>query len=297
MKKNGLTMTLVVEAQSANYGEGIGNVSSLKQLSRGDGKSYTYISRQALRYSIIGQLGWNKTPVHAEGSGDKTVVQFLPEATIEEYPEIDLFGYMKTSKGKESGATTRNAVVRLSHAISLEDYKYDADFLNNMGLAQRIGKIGTPVQIENHKAFYSYTLTIDLDRVGVEKEKEDVVAVEIPTAEKIRRVQALLDTVKLLYRDIRGRRENLTPVFAVGGVYERKNPYFADKIKLDRRGLNIDTIDAAKNIDPDARDNTKIGYLSGTFVNDAKIKDDLEPLSIGEFFELLKKEVEENYGE
>ena len=38
-----LTMSLVFEAQSANYGEGMGNIASLKQLSRGDGKVYLYI--------------------------------------------------------------------------------------------------------------------------------------------------------------------------------------------------------------------------------------------------------------
>ena len=52
----GLTMTFVFEAESANYGEGIGTVTSLKKLSRDGGRAYTYISRQALRYYIINQI-------------------------------------------------------------------------------------------------------------------------------------------------------------------------------------------------------------------------------------------------
>ncbi len=84
----------------------MGNISSLKQLSRGDGNSYTYISRQALRYSLVNQLCWDNTPVKAEGSADKAVIQFMPEATISQYPEIDLFGYMKTSK--RQGRRSRN---------------------------------------------------------------------------------------------------------------------------------------------------------------------------------------------
>lgn len=37
MKNKGLTLTMVFEAESANYGEGVGNVSALKKLSRDKG--------------------------------------------------------------------------------------------------------------------------------------------------------------------------------------------------------------------------------------------------------------------
>ena len=53
MENKGLTLSIIFEAESANYGESFGNISSLKKLSRGDGNSYSYISRQALRYNII----------------------------------------------------------------------------------------------------------------------------------------------------------------------------------------------------------------------------------------------------
>jgi len=55
MKNSGLTVTIVMQANSANYGESIGNVSSLKKLTRQGGNQYTYISRQALRYNIVGK--------------------------------------------------------------------------------------------------------------------------------------------------------------------------------------------------------------------------------------------------
>ena len=57
MKKMGLTVTIIFEAESANYGESIGNVAALKKISRGKGEQYTYISRQALRYNIVNQMG------------------------------------------------------------------------------------------------------------------------------------------------------------------------------------------------------------------------------------------------
>ena len=42
MNRNGLTVTMVFLAESANYGEGIGNITSLKKMTRGDNKQYTY---------------------------------------------------------------------------------------------------------------------------------------------------------------------------------------------------------------------------------------------------------------
>ena len=71
MKAKGLNLTMIFEAESANYGEGIGNVASLKKMARGSGDQYTYISRQAIRYNIVEQLDEALAEVKAEGSGDK----------------------------------------------------------------------------------------------------------------------------------------------------------------------------------------------------------------------------------
>lgn len=45
MRREGLTVTMVFLAESANYGEGIGNISTLKKMSRGNHEQYSYISR------------------------------------------------------------------------------------------------------------------------------------------------------------------------------------------------------------------------------------------------------------
>lgn len=249
MKNKGLTITMIISANSANYGEGFGNITTLKKLTRGDGNIYSYISRQALRYNIIEQLGYNNTPVKEMGSGSKKVLQFYPNCTIEDYPEIDLFGYMKTNDG---GANTRNAVVRLSNAISLEEYNSDLDFLTNAGLARRNGAPNSIAQSEIHKSFYAYTITIDLDRVGVDGD------INIPEEEKKKRVKELLKTVQFLYRDIKGRRENLSPIFVIGGVYDRKNPYFENRIELDRNMLKVTTLTNIIKSDDDIEKNTMV---------------------------------------
>ena len=282
MNKNGLTITMIFDASSANYGEGIGNISQLKKMTRSGGEVYTYISRQAIRYNIVQQMQIDNTPV----DNAQKVVQFSPNTTIKDYPEIDLFGYMKTTKG---GQSIRSAVVRLSNAISLEPYKSDTDFLNNMGLAKRNGLENALAQSEIHKSLYSYTITIDLDKIGIDDD------IEIENSEKSERIIKLLDTIQFLWRDIRGRRENLNPLFAVGGIYERKNPYFEDRLKLTRNGLDTELIKSVKDSCEDTQSNTIIGYVPGFFSNEDEITSTLSPVNISEMFTKLKEEVRAYY--
>jgi CRISPR-associated protein Cst2 len=288
MKKNGLTLSMIFEAESGNYGEGTGNITTLKHMTRAGGKTYTYFSRQAIRYSMIQQLQWDKTPVEASGSGEKTVVQFQPKASIKDYPEIDLFGYMKTTKG--DNANTRSAVVRLSNAVSLEPYVADMDFLTNMGLSKRAEK-GTSnaiAQSEIHHSFYAYTITIDLDRIGVDENG----GTELSNEERSKRVTDFLNCVEFLYRDIKGRRENLAPVFAIGGVYEHKSPFFENRIKLTDDKLNVDILVQTEKA---VSEPTMVGYIDGEFSNSDEIKEKLAPVSIAELFNQLKAQVEDSY--
>ena len=289
MKREGLTLTMIFFFDFANYGEGVGNISTLKKMSSGNYQQFSYISRQAMRYNIIQQLKWDNTPV----DGKSGVVQFDPGAYIDQYPEIDLFGYMKTvgkddqSKG---GAFTRSAVARLSNAISLEPYQNDMEFLTNMGLAKRNGLENGIAQSEIHRSYYTYTVSIDLDRVGVDGE------INIPSSEKADRVKKLLDALQYLYRDIKGRRENLSPVFVIGGRYERKNPFFENRIKVENNRLKIQML---KDILEDnmAESNTFVGVLSNMFDNDNEIKEKLSAETVGKAFDHLKEEVDAYYGE
>jgi len=287
LKMKGLAISIIFEAESANYGEGVGNVASLKKLSRGRGNQYTYISRQALRYNIGEQLGEKYAPVKAEGSGEKKVVQFDESATIDKYPEIDFFGYLKTEKG--TGGKKRSAKVRISNAISLETYKGDLDFLTNKGLADRLKEDMNIAQAEVHRSYYRYTIVADLDQIGVDEEYN----MELPNDERARRVKKLLDTVAFLYRDIRGRREDLKPLFAIGGVYDIKNPVFQNVIDIKGNRILVDQIEGVlyANIAKD----TYCGLVEGKFDNDNEIKAKLKPLSMPEFFNQLKLKVDDYY--
>src|SRR5690606_28609414 len=66
----GLTLTIIFQAGSLNYGEGFGNISELKKVSRNNGQVYTYVSRQCLRYDMVRLghelFGWNLQTVDNE---------------------------------------------------------------------------------------------------------------------------------------------------------------------------------------------------------------------------------------
>ncbi len=287
LKVKGLTMTILFQAESANYGESVGNVASLKKISRNKGEQYTYISRQAIRYNIAEQLGEPQAPVSAEGAGDKKVIQFSQEATITNYPEVDFFGYMKTEKG--TGGKKRSAKVRLSNAISLETFKGDLDFLTNKGQADKIKSDMNIAQAEIHKSYYRYTIAADLDQIGSDQEY----GIELENGERARRVKKLLNTVAMLYRDIRGRREDLKPLFVIGGVYDIKNPVFQNVVSIENNCINISQITGV--MYDGIREHTFTGIVDGRFDNTNEVREVLKAATVPEFFAALKNEVDKYY--
>ncbi len=294
--KKGLSITLIFKAQSLNYGEGIGNISELKKLTRGDGSVYTFASRQALRYDMV-RLGnkmfnWDLQVVDKS----KGTIQFKKESTIKDSEEMDLFGYMKTEK--IDGSNIRSAAVRLSNAISLEDYRSDMEFLNNKGLADRIGEFPNLANIEQHLSYYTYTITIDLEKIGIDEK------IEISNEEKTKRINQLLDIVKVLNREIRGREENLSPVFVIGGMYNINSPFYLGRIKLNGKDgeFSIDT-DMLKDTmtltigENSIFEDTKVGIVKNTFKNEKEIEEVFKGKvsNIEEFFKNLEEQVKEYY--
>lgn len=300
--KKGLTFTVIAQAQSLNYGEGIGNIAELKKLTRADGNVYTFASRQCLRYDIVRLaselFNWNLQVVDKS----KGTIQFKDDMTIKDSQEMDLFGYMKTSKKDDKdkgGSSTREAVVRLSNAISLEAYRSDMDFLNNKGLADRIGEHPNLANVEQHLSYYTYTVTIDLSKVGIDGD------IELSNEDKCNRVTQLLEIIKILNRNIRGRQENLSPLFAVGGMYDIANPFFLGRVKVegDKNGYKVssDTIKEVVNstfLGKELNESTYIGMVEGSFTNKDEFKDILGEnlLTVDKFFGQLTKGVKEYYG-
>jgi CRISPR-associated protein Cst2 len=293
-----LHLAIIFKASNLNYGESIGNILSLKKLAS-EGKNYSYISRQALRYDIVRLLNENYnfglTPTDRESG----VVQFAEGTSIQNYPEIDFFGYMKTGSSK-----MRKGIVRLTDATSLEPFNNDTDFATNMGLANRNDqKLDNDIfQSEIHKTYYCYTITFNLDEIG-----EDALdGISLTNQIKAERVKALCNVLKLLYRDIRGKRENLAPLFIIGGLYDCGNPFFYNRLKLEfKKEGNLLCTAMIKDVlavtmppnNATVESQTIVGCVNGEFRNVQEIKtsESLSVVSIETFFTNLLSSIDQYY--
>ncbi len=172
-------MDVVFYGNSLNYDQGSGNYQELKKITKWDGKQYTLVSRYALRYSILEtakKVGlWDVadgSKLQRAGEGEQTVIQpaeeILLSGEILKYPEFDLFGYLITSTTPQN---FREAPVKISHAVSLTPFAYDALFNANIGLANRMRKATggmdpNPFTAEEHETYYQYSVVVDIEKIG-----------------------------------------------------------------------------------------------------------------------------------
>ena len=80
----------------------------------------------------------------------------------------------------------------------------------------------------------------------------------------------------------------------IGGRYARKNPFFENRVKVQKEKLNVA---ALKEIleDKEIERFTVVGVAKETFANDADIREKLGATGIARSFAALKKEVKEYY--
>jgi len=318
----GLTLTIITsKASSLNYGETIGNVSVLKKLSLGNGSQITFVSDKALKYDIRRkgkeEKGWrlldSKLKDYIEGNLDGSTlnVDEFGKALVKDYEEFDLFGGLFTNlkadkkvKLSYGDSVKRVCPVKVTYAFSLSEFSADMNFLNNIDAYNRYIKHVEEkseqaiANSEEHTSYYLYTLTVDLDRVGV-WEKEDGTIEKVITDEvRAKRIVDLLDIIKTLNRQIKGRWENLSPVFLVGGVFSIKHPFFMEGVEaVEENGklrLNLQRLKEAMELVPQGEE-VFVGMLSGVFSNEERIRDTFNTFSVAQAIEKIKEEVRKYY--
>jgi CRISPR-associated protein Cst2 len=270
-----LVFDIVFEGQSLNYDQGIGNYQELKKIHE-RGNIYTLVSRYALRYSILEQgstkFGWklaDRTVLTTAGVGNRKVIQPSKDKldSLLNYVDLNLFGFLITNFAGDY-SLSRPSPVRLSHAVSLEPYKFDSHFNVNLGVAKRYGSLDQNIfQVEEHKSYYKYNVIVDLAKINkmeiflnkeeidgdtfnklkelCEKEKDNIRLKEegnnvykliIISSDKNsspdKLIIQLVDILLSLKRNIKGRSENLEPVFMVVAYYKNFYDTFLEDILL-----------------------------------------------------------------
>ncbi|NFG61525.1 type I-B CRISPR-associated protein Cas7/Cst2/DevR [Clostridium sp. CMCC3677] len=294
MKNKALTLTVVANMTS-NYGEGLGNISSVQKVFK-NGKSYATRSRESLKNAIMVQSGMYedlKTVV------DKKVNQKVVSKELNACNCRALEGgYMNTMEN----TYIRKSSFYLTDAIACDDFVNETRFHNNLYLAGNFaknnninlqadaGKCGLmPYQYEYDKTLKMYSLTIDLEMIGKDENFETP---EADAKEKADRVISMLDAVENLNLVVKGNLDNAEPLFIVGGLTNRKTHYFENvvKVKEDKVLITEDLKDRIAN-------GCSVALLEGgNFKNEEEIKNELQPTSVTKFFEELREKVNTYYG-
>lgn len=290
MKNKAVTLTVVANMTS-NYGEGLGNASSVQKVYKNQ-KEYATRSRESLKNAICVQSGlYDDLETSLDKVMQKKVTEELNAATCRALEG----GYMSTQ-----GMTyVRNSSFYLTDAIAVDSFVNELRFHNNLYLASAHAKANNlsiqnnagetglmPYQYEYDKSLKVYSITIDLEQVG----KDENFHAEASKEEKAERVIAILDAIANLSLTVKGNLDNAEPLFVIGGLSGRKTHFFENVVKVKGNSLILE--EGIKEKLSSAQGDFKAGVLKcGQLENEDDIVRELHAVSTEAFFKALKDDV------
>ena len=286
MKNTALTLTVIANMTS-NYGEGLGNISSVQKVYRG-GKEYATRSRESLKNAICVQAGlYDDLQTSVDGAMQKLVTKDINAATCKALEG----GYMST----KDVTYIRNSSFYLTDAVSVEPFISDARFHNNLYLATNFANAKDlniqknplecglkPYQYEYDKSIKIYSITVDLEKVGVDQNFD----AEASNEEKCSRVLSIIDAVENLSLVVKGNLDNAEPIFIAGGLSPRKTHMFENAVRVVGKNLVVEPI----------KEKLEMGFScglmrNGQLGNEDEIVRELNPTTVPKFFNQLREDV------
>lgn len=294
MKNKAVTVTVIANMTS-NYGEGLGNASSVQKVYKNQ-KEYATRSRESLKNAICVQAGlYDDLETSLDKVMQKKVTEELNAATCRALEG----GYMSTQ-----GMTyVRNSSFYLTDAIAVDSFVNELRFHNNLYLASAHAKANNlsiqndaaktglmPYQYEYDKSLKVYSITIDLEQMG----KDENFHTEASNEEKAERVKMILDAIANLSLTVKGNLDNAEPLFVIGGLSSRKTHFFENVVKVKHNSLVLEE-GIKEKLNSDQGD-FKAGVLKcGHLENEDDIVRELHAVSTEAFFKALKDDVAAYY--
>lgn len=286
MKNTALTLTVIANMTS-NYSETLGNISSVQKVYRG-GKEYATRSRESLKNAICVQAGlYDDLQTSVDGAVQKLVTEDVNAATCKALEG----GYMST----KDVTYIRNSSFYLTDAVSVEPFISDARFHNNLYLATNFANAKDlniqknplecglkPYQYEYDKSIKIYSITVDLEKVGVDQNFD----AEASNEEKCSRVLSIIDAVENLSLVVKGNLDNAEPIFIAGGLSPRKTHMFENAVRVVGKNLVVEPI----------KEKLEMGFScglmrNGQLGNEDEIVRELNPTTVPKFFNQLREDV------
>ena len=297
MANKSVTVTIIAN-MTANYSEGLGNISSVQKVYR-NGGVYSIRSRESLKNAIMVQSGmYDDLQTEANGATQKVAGKELNASNCRALEG----GYMST----KDVTYIRKSSFYLTDAISCERFVNETRFHNNLYLAQNLAKAKNiniqesakeaglmPYQYEYDKSLKVYSATIDLEMVGKDENFENEEGYKEASAqEKADRVNSILDAIENLALTVKGNLDNAEPVFVVGGISDRKTHFFENTVKVedDKLIVSQDLIDKVNK-------GFYVGLLEGRILlNEDEIKEKLNVSSVTKAFDSIREDVNSYFG-
>lgn len=239
------------------------NITRTKIIRKGR-KVYPYVSGQAFRYwwrmTLEQKFNWKLSPIERE----KKIA--FTEANPIDYPDDDLFGYMRAPKGKGVEILTRLSVLKTSPLISAYSQRPTADFAV---MARHEGD-PVPYEYEFYSTVFKGIFSIDLDRAGVfntqnrtgyknlsneilERAKKDLIEVngdfKVSKDVRVKRVQDIIEALYLLTGGAKqtGNLTDISPKFIILTILNSGNHIFMNVIEEQEDDFVVN-FDALKNV-------------------------------------------------
>ncbi|GCF95499.1 type I-B CRISPR-associated protein Cas7/Cst2/DevR [Enterococcus florum] len=251
-----ITLTVLTESPIAlSNDQGFGNYTPIKKFFFKDGihamtsvATFTY----ELRKCLFENFGWKLNDLTIKSSNSYfNNVEDLTEKNL----EADVFGFLLPNDG-----VSKTSPLRVIPFVSVTPYRGDTQLITNRGFLNldlernRFSEKGeiipdeevpTTQALANEEVFgdyYTYTVTIELDRIGMSEvaKNKDGKYHYVPLAERkympdelrMQAVQDILNALTILTRDIKHQRVLLKPLAVFGGAFDKVIPYYWDAVRL-----------------------------------------------------------------
>ncbi|WP_455539203.1 type I-B CRISPR-associated protein Cas7/Cst2/DevR [Terrisporobacter sp.] len=267
-KVSAVTFTILTESPVAlSNDQGFGNYTPIKKNFMSDGQhaitsvgTMTYEIRKALH-----NKGWNLSGIVLNvNSSGKITNMYSKAEDIESCDkqglENDIMGFFIPDK-----QISKTSPLRIIPPKSLHTFKNNTQLITNRGFLEKDlernyfnkdgksyeGELPNTQALANEEIFgdyYVYTITIELNRFGVQEVKDGKYLApkdRIYMDKEIRKeaLKDIMDIICNLTRSIKHQTVLLKPLAAFGGAYESVMPYFWNDVNMDNENnLILDDI-------------------------------------------------------
>lgn len=287
-----ITLTILTESLVAlSNDQGFGTYTPIKKYFYKDGK-HAMTSVATVTYELRKNLIRN-SKLSPDGIVLKDKNLYPKEPGI----ESDVFGYLIPSKQQ-----SKTSPIRIIPFTSIHTFKNDTQLITNKGFLdinlgreyykeakkglelidiEEVNKTQALAYEEVFGDYYTYTVTLELDRIGVietdEKGNRLPLDKRVYFDEKERKeiVKNILMALIEFTRQIKHQTVHLKPLAVFGGAFPRVIPYFWNDIEFDDY-QNVLVLDNIKNTIEDYDLNDGSGYLITAVDRRIKVKNEDE---------------------